>query len=63
MVVKTKTKAEKKRKVIVGKLMLNKETVQDLTKTEAKKVEGGLSVSPPTARITCATCPFQWGTG
>lgn len=40
MVTKTKT-AEKKAKVTVGKLKVNKETVKDLTSSQAKKIRGG----------------------
>jgi hypothetical protein len=40
------TKATKKKgsRVKVGKLKLSKETIKDLTKTEARKVRGGFSV-------------------
>ena len=63
----TKSKAgEKKGKVTVGKLKLNKETVKDLSTDEQKQVKGGLVVStivgiiiapldPPTLRCPIAT--------
>ena len=42
MVAKTKTKgSQKKGKVKVGKLVLNKETVKDLTGSERKGIKGG----------------------
>jgi natural product precursor len=46
MVTKSKAhtigeKEEKKGRVKVGKLKLNKETVKDLTNSEAKRVKGG----------------------
>ena len=37
-------KSAGKSKVKVGKLQVNKETVKDLTKDEAKKVKGGIVV-------------------
>ena len=44
----TKTKAgQKKRKVKVLKLKLNKETVKDLSAEEEKKVKGGRIRPPP----------------
>ena len=43
MVAKTKTKAaQKKRKVKVGKLVLNKESIKDLTGSERKRIKGGI---------------------
>jgi hypothetical protein len=43
MVAKTKTKAaQKKRKVKVGKLVLNKESVKDLSGSERKRIKGGI---------------------
>ena len=41
MVTKTKA-AQKKGKVKVGRLEVNKETVKDLTNSEEKKVKGGI---------------------
>ena len=44
MVAKTKTKgSQKKGKVKVGKLQLNKETVKDLTGGQKKQLRGGLA--------------------
>jgi hypothetical protein len=40
--VAKKSSGKKGSRVKVGKLKLTKETVKDLTKTEAKKVKGGL---------------------
>lgn len=40
MVAKNKT-AQKKGKVTVAKLKVNKETVKDLTSSQAKKIQGG----------------------
>ena len=37
----TKSKAEKKSKVKVGKLKLNKESVKNLTYNEQKQIKGG----------------------
>jgi hypothetical protein len=43
MVQKTKTKTtQKKGKVKVGKLVLNKESVEDLTGSERKRIKGGM---------------------
>jgi hypothetical protein len=44
MVTKRKT-GEKKGKVKVGKLRLNKETVKDLTGGEQKQIKGGLVIT------------------
>ena len=41
MVTKKGTKKAKKSRVKVGKLQINKETVEDLTDKEAKEVKGG----------------------
>ena len=43
MVTKSRTskQEEKKRKVKVGKLQLNEETVKDLTGSDAKRIRGG----------------------
>jgi hypothetical protein len=51
MVTKNKT-GEKRGKVKVGKLKLNKETVKDLSAEEQKKVKGGLGT------LTCSTVCF-----
>ena len=69
MVSKNKT-GEKKGKVKVGKLRLNRETVKDLTAREEKQIKGGLAITVhyqcvrlqtvgcPTQVIrTCSTCP------
>lgn len=43
----TKSKAgQKKSKVKVGKLKLNKETVKDLTGKEKKQIKGGANPTP-----------------
>lgn len=43
MVGKTKTKSsQKKGKVKVGQLVLNKEAVKDLTGSERKRIKGGI---------------------
>ena len=52
MVTKPKTKgSQKKGKVKVGKLILNKESVKDLTPGERKRIKGGIIglMDPPTA--------------
>jgi hypothetical protein len=47
-------------KVKVGKLKLNKETVKDLTGSEAKKIKGGIGKtaagSPAPSATACDTC-------
>ncbi len=53
----TKTKAgQKKGKVKVGKLKLNKETVKDLSAEEQKKLKGGRIRLPS---ITCGTVCYK----
>ena len=53
---------EKKNKVKVGKLAINKETVQELSEKESKNVKGGGSNNINCAsagqaqRITCVDC-------
>lgn len=42
MVTKPKGAGAKKKKVKIGKLKLNKETVKDLTGSEKEQVKGGL---------------------
>lgn len=57
MVTKSKSKAEtgkKKGRVKVDKLKLNKETVKDLTNSEAEKVKGGGGI---TIKISCYKGP------
>lgn len=51
------TKATKKKgsRVNVGKLKLSKETVKNLTKTEARKVRGGQSGNAGRAMCSVAT--------
>ena len=62
MVTKKKT-GEKKSKIMVDKLKVNKETVKDLTDAEKQKVQGGLRPRGASA-VSCAptcdgsyTCP------
>ena len=52
MVTKKKSAAEKKGKVKVKDLKLNKETVKDLTDSESEKVKGG--VKAWTIYVTCS---------
>ena len=53
MVTKTKT-GQKKGKVKVGNLKLNKETVKDLSAGEQEKVKGGIVPNiTPKCSITC----------
>ncbi|MBA3768426.1 MAG: hypothetical protein H0W99_15890 [Acidobacteria bacterium] len=59
MVTKPKAadKKEKKGRVKVGKLKLNKETVKDLTGSEAKKIKGGKKPKPTCSiRLTFRDC-------
>jgi hypothetical protein len=51
--VAKKSSGKKGSRVKVGKLKLSKETVQDLTKTEVKKVKGGNAVNLCKATATC----------
>lgn len=51
----TDEKVQKKGKVKVGKLKLNKATVQNVTDSEAKKVKGGLAAASDTTS-KCLTC-------
>jgi hypothetical protein len=62
MVAKSeKTQAEKKR-VRVGKLQINKETVKDLSGTEGKDVQGGKKGGYIyTARTVCVTQIYAGG--
>jgi hypothetical protein len=55
MVTKNKT-GEKRGKVKVGKLKLNKETVKDLSAAEQKKLRAG-AIRIPT--ITCGTVCYK----
>ncbi len=52
----TGEKEAKKGRVKVGKLKLNKETVKDLTDSEAKKIKGGAA-----ARTTCSIAESMIG--
>lgn len=54
MVVK-KNVGKKGSRVKVGKLKLTKETVKDLTKTEAKKIKGGGTMKTCAAKNMCIT--------
>jgi hypothetical protein len=57
MVAKTKTKgSQKKGKVKVGKLILNKETVKDLTTRERKRIKGGIIGLGGTGICPTASC-------
>ena len=53
MAGKGQKKSTGKAKVKVGKLQVNKETVKDLTKGEAKKVKGGAGVGFTPSRSPC----------
>ena len=53
MAGKGQKKSTGKAKVKVGKLQVNKETVKDLTKGEAKKVKGGIVVISRPAGACC----------
>ncbi len=54
-------KSTGKAKVKVGKLQVNKETVKDLTKGEAKKVKGGArkQTTESISIVLCATCTVR----
>jgi len=62
MVTKSKQDtSEKKGRVKVGKLKLNKETIKDLTDSEQKRAKGGIRVadeehSNPVANCLSFTC-------
>jgi hypothetical protein len=60
MVTKTKKQnaTEKRQRVKVGGLKLDKETVKDLTGSEAKKVRGGRKANPPES--ACAKGCLTW---
>jgi hypothetical protein len=50
--------SEKKSRVKVGKLQVNKETIKDLTDKEAEQVKGGLNrLSGPCVSGTCVAPP------
>jgi len=53
-----------KRKIEVGKLKLNKETVKDLTTGEAKDVKGGFAGSGTCPSAICKIPPYtsEWPT-
>ena len=53
MVTKTKKGSQKKGKVNVGKLKLNKETIKGLTGSEQKQIKGGL-VGPGSNQPGCS---------
>ena len=53
---KTGEKEEKKGRVKVGKLKVNKETVKDLTGKEAKQVKGGVATGGGNTKATCYWC-------
>lgn len=55
MVMKPKS-GTKKSKVKVGKLNVNKETVQDLTDSDAKKVKGGINPLDGAGYVTQDGC-------
>jgi hypothetical protein len=54
----TSTAKKGKGALKVGKLVLNKETVRDLTSTETKKVKGGqkMTVNNPSSHSCGGTC-------
>ena len=57
MVAKTKTKgSQKKGKVKVGKLQLNKETVKELTGGEKKQLRGGVRKNQTDATCLVIAC-------
>lgn len=57
MVTRKKT-GEKKGRVKVGKLKLNRETVKDLTSNQKKKVRGGLIRRDGDETKLLGTCTF-----
>jgi hypothetical protein len=69
MVTKKKSKgADKRSKAKTSKLKLSKETVKDLTDSEAKKIQGGVLGAPKqgvgaTLEGTCYTCASNPGCG
>ena len=54
----SKSKTNKKSRVKVGKLKLNKETIKDLTENEAKKVKGGVLAHHVTIPEQCYTSGY-----
>lgn len=50
------TRKEKKSRVKIGKLKINKETVQDLTDADAQKVRGGFGILGGTATDCSDAC-------
>jgi len=56
-----KETGEKKGKVKVGKLNLNKETVKELTSSQAKRVQGGVGTKcvsyPASCKPSDLVCP------
>ena len=58
MVTKTKKQnaTEKRQKVKVSDLKLNKETVKDLTDSETKKVKGGRMAQGESINQSCYSC-------
>ena len=49
----TDEKEVKKGRVGVGKLKLNKETVQNLSAKKAKQIKGGLEKNPRSVPVVC----------
>lgn len=65
MVTKSKKESARKSLVKVGKLKLNRETVQNLAGSELKKVKGGVAEkpvpNPPPITVVFGTCAGGWG--
>jgi hypothetical protein len=62
MSTKKENPTEKKDKVKVGNLKLNKETVKDLADAEAKKIKGGLrEPEPGSIANSCYSCSRCYG--
>ncbi|PYS92924.1 MAG: hypothetical protein DMF64_07285 [Acidobacteria bacterium] len=53
----TGPKEQKKGKVKVGKLKLNKETIKDLTGNEARRIKGGVAIPYEDAKQSRQSCP------
>jgi hypothetical protein len=61
MISNNKKDEEKKGKVNVGDLKLNKETVKDLPEAEAKKIKGGAKAGPGRPpESSCAKGCLSW---
>ena len=56
MVAKTKTKSEElqTRRLKLGKLKLNKDTVKDLTATEQNQLKGGVGAKTKEPKLICS---------